>query len=48
MSESITFPGDRIASIEEYEAGQNAFDDGNDVRATVVGTTEIDSFLKPE
>ena len=42
MSESITFPGDRIASIEEYEAGQNAFDDGSDVRATVVGTAEID------
>ncbi|HSB50998.1 MAG TPA: exosome complex RNA-binding protein Csl4 [Nitrosopumilaceae archaeon] len=42
MSESLTFPGDRIASIEEYEAGQNAFDDGNDVRAAVVGITEID------
>ncbi len=42
MSESIIFPGDRIASIEEYEAGHNAFDDGNDVRATVVGTVEID------
>ena len=42
MSKSMTFPGDRIASIEEYEAGQNAFDDGNDVRAAVVGTTKID------
>jgi exosome complex component CSL4 len=42
MSESITFPGDRIASIEEYEAGQNAFDDGNDVRASVVGKVDID------
>jgi len=42
MSESIIFPGDRIASIEEYEAGHNTFDDGNDVRATVVGTVEID------
>lgn len=41
MSESITFPGTKIASVEEYEAGKNAFDDGNDVRATVIGTTEI-------
>ena len=42
MSESKTFPGDRIASIEEYEAGRNTFDDGSDVRAAVIGTTEID------
>lgn len=42
MSELITLPGDRIASIEEYEAGQNAFDDGNDVRAAVIGKAEID------
>ena len=42
MSDSITLPGDKIASIEEYEAGANAFDDGDMVRSTVVGTTEID------
>ena len=42
MSESITFPGDRIASIEEYEAGRNAFDDGNEVRAIVFGKIDID------
>lgn len=42
MSDSITFPGDKIASIEEYEAGQNAFDDGDMVRSSVVGTTTID------
>jgi len=42
MSESTTFPGDKIASIEEYEAGNNAFDDGNYVRAAVVGTVDID------
>ncbi|CAI9832621.1 MAG: exosome complex RNA-binding protein Csl4 [Nitrosopumilus sp.] len=37
------FPGDGIASIEEYEAGHNAFDDGDMVRAATVGTKEIDS-----
>ena len=36
-------PGDRIASIEEYEAGQNTFDDGDAVRSLVVGSTNIDS-----
>ncbi len=29
MSESTTFPGDKIASIEVYEAGQKGFDVGN-------------------
>ena len=43
MSESMTFPGDQIASIEEYEAGQNTFDDGDKVRAAVIGTPEMDN-----
>lgn len=42
MSDSITFPGDEIASIEEFEAGPNTFDDGDKVRAAVIGTTNID------
>ncbi len=42
MSSSVSLPGDEIASIEEYEAGQNTFDDGDKVRSTVVGMTEID------
>ena len=42
MSDSITLPGDKIAIIEEYEAGKNTFEDGHNVRATVVGNTEID------
>ena len=29
MSENAIFPGEKIASIEEYEAGHNAFDDGD-------------------
>ncbi len=36
-------PGDRIAAIEEYEAGENAFDDGDVVRATVIGDTIVDN-----
>ncbi len=35
-------PGDEIASIEEYEAGYNTFDDGNMVRASAVGVKHID------
>ena len=42
MPEETVLPGDRIASIEEYEAGHNAFDDGDTVRAASVGRTEID------
>jgi len=42
MSEAITFPGDKIGSIEEYEEGRNAFDDGDMVRSAVIGTKEID------
>ena len=53
MSETTTFPGDKIASIEEYEAGQNTFDDGDMVRASTVGekildkTTRIASIKHP-
>ena len=42
MSENAIFPGDKIASIEEYEAGHNAFDDGDMVRAATIGETNID------
>ena len=41
MSNSV-LPGDKIAIIEEYEAGSNACDDGHVVRATVIGETETD------
>jgi exosome complex component CSL4 len=41
MSETIAFPGDKIASIEEYEAGYNTFDDGDMVRASTVGLRDI-------
>ena len=41
MSNSV-LPGDKISIIEEYEAGSNACDDGNGVRATVIGASEVD------
>ena len=42
MSENAIFPGDKIASIEEFEAGYNTFDDGDMVRAATVGQKDID------
>ncbi|MDP3780793.1 MAG: hypothetical protein Q8Q69_06385, partial [Nitrosopumilaceae archaeon] len=37
----ITFPGEKIAIIEEYESGKNTFDDGHMVRSAVVGTPDL-------
>ena len=48
MSENAIFPGDKIASIEEYEAGENAFDDGDMVRAATVGEKNIDKISLKE
>ena len=42
MSDKPTLPGDKIAIIEEFETGQNTFDDGQSIRSVVVGTTEFD------
>ena len=41
MSDFV-LPGDKIAITEEYEAGNNACDDGHIVRSTVIGENEID------
>ncbi len=46
MSDSAVFPGDKIASIEEYEAGYNTFDDGDMVRAATVGQKDIDNATR--
>ncbi len=46
MSENATFPGDEIASIEEYEAGHNTFDDGDMVRAATVGQKDLDKTTR--
>ena len=46
MSETAAFPGDKIASIEEYEAGYNTFDDGDMVRASTVGEKILDKTTR--
>jgi exosome complex component CSL4 len=46
MSESIAFPGDKIASIEEFEAGYNTFDDGDMVRSSAVGKKNLDKTTR--
>ncbi len=46
MSENATFPGDKIASIEEYEAGYNTFDDGDMVRAATIGEKDVDKSTR--
>ena len=42
MSDNSVFPGDKIASIEEYEAGHNTFDDGDMVIASTIGEKNVD------
>ena len=42
MSSKQALPGDKIAIIEEFETGQNTFDDGQAIRSLVVGTPEFD------
>jgi len=46
MSDNAIFPGDKIASIEEYEAGYNTFDDGDMVRAATVGQKDINKTTR--
>ena len=46
MSETATFPGDKIASIEEYEAGYNTFDDGDMVHAATIGEKNLDKTTR--
>lgn len=42
MSEKLSLPGDKIATIEEFETGDNTFDDGHTIRSVVIGTKEFD------
>jgi len=46
MSENAVFPGEKIASIEEYEAGYNTFDDGDMVRAATIGKIEMNKTTR--
>jgi len=42
LSHKPTLPGDKIAIIEEFETGENTFDDGQSIRSLVIGTSEFD------
>jgi exosome complex component CSL4 len=42
LSQKPTLPGDKIAIIEEFETGENTFDDGQTIRSLVIGTSEFD------
>ena len=42
MSENSSLPGDKVAIIEEFETGNNTFDDGHTIRSVVIGTKEFD------
>ncbi len=46
MSKNSTFPGEKIASIEEYEAGHNTFDDGDMVRAATIGEIDMNKTTR--
>ncbi|SVD93816.1 uncharacterized protein METZ01_LOCUS446670, partial [marine metagenome] len=41
MSNQV-LPGDRIATIEEYEAGKNTYDDGMMIRTKMIGDAIVD------
>ena len=40
MPDSV-LPGDTLATIEEYVAGNNTYDDGEMIRSTIVGESNI-------
>ena len=40
MPDSV-LPGDTLATIEEYAAGKNTYDDGEMIRSTIVGESNI-------
>ena len=42
MSEEFKFPGEKIAFLEEYLAGENTFDDGESIRSAVFGKPDFD------
>jgi len=42
LSEKPSLPGDKIATIEEFETGINTFDDGHTIRSVVIGTSDFD------
>ena len=43
MTNELKFPGDKIGNIEEYISGENTYDDGEAIRSTVIGSSELDN-----
>ena len=46
MTNELNFPGDKIGYIEEYVSGENTYDDGESIRSTVIGSSELDNSEK--
>lgn len=44
--EDFVLPGERLGFIEEMEAGNNTFDDGNMIRASTAGIANVDKKNK--
>jgi len=43
MTNNGKIPGEKIAELEEYLPGEHAFDDGQVVRSTAIGSIELDN-----
>tara|TARA_B100001540_G_C15779799_1_gene630468 strand:+ start:655 stop:1203 length:549 start_codon:yes stop_codon:yes gene_type:complete len=43
MNENQKIPGEKIAQIEEYLPGENTFEDNDVIRATTIGSIDLDS-----
>ena len=43
MEEKQKIPGEKIAQIEEYLPGDNTFEDNDVIRATAIGSINLDS-----
>ena len=46
MEENQKIPGEKIAQIEEYLPGDNTFEDNDVIRATAIGSINLDSVEK--
>ena len=43
MNQNQKIPGEKIAQIEEYLPGENTFEDNDVIRATTIGSIDLDS-----
>ena len=42
----FVMPGDKLGFIEEIEGGSNTFDDGDTIRASAAGISDVDKKAK--